>query len=52
VWALGNLGYNDVIDELKKLQTDDQRLFLYREGELKEVTVAQLATEAIEKLSQ
>lgn len=52
VWALGNLGYNDVIDELKKLQTDDQRLFLYREGELKEVTVAQLATEAVEKLSQ
>src|SRR4030066_799493 len=52
VWALGNLGYNDVIDELKKLQTDDQLLFLYREGGLKEVTVAQLATEAIEKLSQ
>jgi hypothetical protein len=52
VWALGNLGYNDVIDELKKLQTDDQRLFLYREGELKEVTVAHLATEAVEKLSQ
>ena len=52
VWALGNLGYNDVIDELKKLQTDDQLLFLYREGELKEVTVDQLATEAVEKLSQ
>jgi HEAT repeat protein len=52
VWALGNLGYSDVIDELKKLQTDDQQLLLYREGELKEVTVAQLATEAVEKLSQ
>jgi HEAT repeat protein len=52
VWALGNLGFNDAIDELKKLQTDDQRLFLYREGELKEVTVDQLATEAVEKLSQ
>jgi len=52
VWALGNLGFNDLREELIKLQTDDQRLFLYREGELKEVTVAQLATEAVEKLSQ
>jgi hypothetical protein len=51
-WALGNLGFNDVIDELRKLQADDQRLFLYREGELKEVTVAQLAEEAIEKLTE
>jgi len=49
-WALGNLGFNDVIEELKKLQADDQRFFIYREGILQEVTVARLATEAIEKL--
>jgi len=49
-WALGNLGFNDAIGELRKLQTDHQQLFLYRERELQEVTVAQLATEAIEKL--
>lgn len=51
-WALGKLGFKDAIDELKKLQTDDQQLSLYREGELKEVTVAQLANEAIEKLTE
>jgi len=49
-WVLGELGIKDAIDELKKLQTDEQHLFLYREGELQEVTVAQLAKEAIEKL--
>jgi hypothetical protein len=51
-WALGNLGFSDAIDELKKLITDHQRLSLYRGGELQEVTVAQLATEAIEKLME
>jgi len=50
-WALGNLGYKDAIEELEKLLTDDQRLTLYRERELQEVTVAQLAKEAIEKLT-
>jgi hypothetical protein len=51
-WALGKLGFKDATDELKKLQTDDLRLFLYRERELKETTVAQLAKEAIEKLTE
>jgi HEAT repeat protein len=51
-WALGKLGFKDAIDELKNHEKDDQRLFLYREGELKEVTVAQLAKEAIEKLTE
>jgi uncharacterized protein YbaR (Trm112 family) len=50
-WALGGLGIPDVKEELKKLETDNQRLPLYEEGELKEKTVAQLATEAIEKLT-
>jgi hypothetical protein len=50
-WALGNLGYKDAIEELEKLLTDDQRLTLYREREFKNVTVAQLAKEAIEKLT-
>ena len=48
-WALGGIGILDVKEELKKLETDNQRLFLYEEGELKEKTVAQLATEAIEE---
>ncbi|MEW6571504.1 MAG: DVU0298 family protein [Nitrospirota bacterium] len=49
-WTLGGLGFPDAKEELKKLETDNQRLFLYEEGELKEKTVAQLAIEAIEKL--
>lgn len=51
-WALGMLGIPDAKEELKKLETDNQQLFLYEEGELKEKTVAQLATEAIEKLNK
>lgn len=50
VWALGNLGFKDPIEELKKLQKDEHHLFLYREGELQEVTISQLVNEAIEKL--
>ena len=50
-WALGKLGLKDAREELKKLLTDNQRLSLYRERELKDVTVAQLAQEAIEKLT-
>jgi hypothetical protein len=49
-WALGKLGFKDAIEELRKLQADNQPFFLYREGMLQEVTVARLATEAIEKL--
>jgi hypothetical protein len=49
-WALGRLGIPDVKEELKNLETDNQRLFLYEEGELKEKTVGQLAKDAIEKL--
>jgi hypothetical protein len=49
-WALGGLGIPDVKEELEKLETDNQRLFIYEEGELKEKTVAQLAKEAIERL--
>jgi len=50
-WALGNLGFKDAIDELKKLQSDDLQIPIYREAELKKVTVAELAREAIEKLT-
>ena len=51
VWALGNIGFNDVIGELKKLETDDEKLRIFRNGELGEVTVALLAKEAIEKIN-
>jgi hypothetical protein len=51
VWALGNIGFNDVIEELKKLETDENKLLIWRDGELQEVTVAQLAKEAQEKIN-
>ncbi len=50
-WALGKLGIPDAKEELKKLETDNHQLSLYKEGGLKEKTVAQLAKDAIEKLT-
>ena len=52
IWALGNIGFNDVIEKLKKLGPDDEKLRIFRNGELEEVTVALLSKEAIEKLSK
>lgn len=51
-WALGNLGYEEVIEELKNHLTDIEKLLIFRDSELKETTVAQLSKEAIEKLSK
>jgi hypothetical protein len=51
VWALGNIGFNDVAEKLKKLETDENNLSIWRDGELQEVTVAQLAKEAQEKIN-
>jgi hypothetical protein len=50
--ALGNIGFNDVIEELKKLETDNEKLPIFRNGELEEATVAQLSKGAIEKLNK
>ena len=46
-WALGNIGFNDVIGALQNLQSDENKLTIWREGDLQEVTVGQLAQEAI-----
>jgi hypothetical protein len=51
-WALGNIGFNDVIGQLKTIETDENKLTLWRDGSLQEVTVGQLAREAIQKLSR
>lgn len=50
-WALGNIGFDDVIGQLKAIEIDQNKLTLWRDGVLQEVTVAQLAKEAIEKIS-
>jgi HEAT-like repeat len=51
-WALGNIGFNDVIEKLKELLTDDNKLSIWRDGDLQEVTVGRLAHEAIQKISR
>lgn len=50
-WALGSIGFSDVTQKLKDLETDNNKLSLWRDGELEEVTVGQLAHEAVEKIS-
>lgn len=51
-WALGSIGFNDVLEKLNSLESDDTTLSLWRDGELQEVSVAQLAKEAIEKITR
>jgi len=51
-WALGNLGYDEVIGDLKNLLSDDEKLLIFRNSELEETTVATLSKEAIEKLTK
>jgi hypothetical protein len=50
-WALGNIGFRDIIAKLKALESDEHRIALWRNGNLQEVTVGQLAHEAVRKLS-
>lgn len=49
-WALGNIGFTDVARKLKDLGSDDNRITIWRNGDLQEVTVGQLAHEAAEKI--
>jgi hypothetical protein len=51
-WALGNIGYDDVMEDLKKLEMDNQKLLIFRDGRLEETTVALLSKEAIRKINQ
>jgi len=51
-WALGNIGFDGVLGQLKAIETDENKLTLWRDGDLQEVTVGQLAREAILKLSR
>lgn len=46
-WALGETGTSESVNDLAKLQNDNSVIAIYAEGELKEITVGQLAKEAI-----
>jgi hypothetical protein len=47
---LGNLGAHEANDDLTRLEEDSAGLEVYRNGQLEERTVGQLASEAIDKL--
>ncbi len=49
-WALGELRNNDVITALKELETDDNKISIYKEGTLQEATVSRLSKEALQKI--
>jgi hypothetical protein len=51
-WAVGNIGFDDVIGQLKALETDENKLSFWKDGDLQEVTVGQLAREARLKISR
>jgi hypothetical protein len=50
-WALGNMGFNDIIGTLKNLESDKNKLTIWRDGDLQEITVSRLAQEAIQKIT-
>jgi len=50
-WALGSIGFSDVTQKLKDLEHDESKISLWRDGELQEVTVGDLAHEAIRKIA-
>lgn len=50
-WALGHIGFSDVMPKLKALESDDNVISISRDGDLREVTVGQLAQEAVRKIS-
>jgi hypothetical protein len=50
-WALGNIGFSDVTQKLKTIAADENKISLWRNGDLQEVTVGQLAQEAVRKIS-
>lgn len=50
VWALGKLGASEAVNEIKKLKDDNSLVIFYEDWELKEKTVGEVASEAIEKL--
>ena len=47
---LGNLGAQEAKDDLTRLGEDSEAVEVYRDGRLKEQTIGQLASEALEKL--
>ena len=50
VWALGNIGYSDVIEDIRKLLHDDEIINICRDIEIESLSISQLASEALNKI--
>lgn len=51
-WALGNLRDRDSVEQLRNLEADAELLTIFANGELRQVSVSQLAKEAIERIDK
>ncbi len=51
-WALGNIGFNDVIDKLRNLEDDQTSVSIWHNGSLQETTISGIVKEAISKISR
>lgn len=52
IWTLGNMGYEDIIEEIEKHLNDNVAIKICRDSELESITISQLANEAIMKLKK
>ncbi len=50
-WALGNIGFNDAIEDLNKLQLDESVISIWLNNKLIETTISSIAKEAISKIN-
>jgi len=52
LWALGEIGYREILPRLANVQGDQEKIYLYREGRLDWVGLDELAKEARAKLEK
>ncbi|NLT96001.1 MAG: hypothetical protein GXW85_10845 [Clostridia bacterium] len=52
VWALGEIGYQDGLPQLKKIQNDKNKICIFKDGKLVTVEVGTLSQEAVSKLEK
>ncbi|MGI6224864.1 MAG: DVU0298 family protein [Peptococcales bacterium] len=51
-WALGEIGYREILSELQLLNDDNRSVLIFKGGKLSQETVGTLAQEAINKLQK
>ena len=51
-WLLGNLGADELREDLEKIRQETNEIPIYEDGELKNKTLGEVAKEALEKLNR